>query len=106
MFYEKFDEGFDEYNGGALYVGESDDGVYRVAGVLWLDGGQDELHYFAFVAEYEEGDEVDGLLVTDIYSSADAFNGAVDSDIYEEIGWFDTMDEAVAAVEDYVAREG
>ena len=106
--WERFDENFDSSDGGALYVNTSDDGEeFAVAGTFWLDGGYDELHYFAAICKYYVGeqpyaDDVDS--VNDQYLAADAFSSAVDNEIWQEIGWFSTMDEAVEAVEDCIAE--
>lgn len=104
--WERFDENFDAENGGCLYLANINNGNldYNAAGIQWLDGGSAGLHYFAFVTGYIAGETTyDGIEVTDLYSCADAFNDATDSDIVQEIGWFATMDEAVAAVEDAVS---
>lgn len=102
--WERFDENFDSSDGGALYVREQEyDECYDVAGVLWLDGGSDDLHYFAFTAQFQNGDEVpDYDIIDSMYTAADAFSGATDAYVNEEIGWFQTMDEAVQAVGDAV----
>ena len=102
--FERFDENFDEYDGGALYVTDYDgDEVYGAAGVLWLDGGYDNLHYFAFVSDFEAGEDMDGIVVSDKYAAADALSHATDPYVSDEIGWFASMAEAVQAVEDHVA---
>ena len=101
--FERFDETFDTSDGGALYTSEPADGIYDVLGALWLDGGADGLHYFAFRGRYERGADYDGLVVGDRYAAADAFSRSTDVDVAEELGWFSTIDEAVAAVESRAA---
>lgn len=104
--WERFDECFDSSDGGCLYLahgdGEFGDSALA-AGALWMDGGQDGLSYLAIVAEFYIGDDRYGdTQVNDFYDAADAFDETLDSEIYKEIGWFATMDEAVQAVEDAV----
>lgn len=101
--WEKFDEGFDDLNGGALYVGDDGESFYA-AGVTWMDGGDDE--YFACIASWEHGMEPYGGFdpIDDIYQAADAYDTIVDSNVAHDIGWFSNMDDAVAAVEETVAE--
>lgn len=102
--WQRFDECFDDSDGGALYVRAPHDGDVESAGVLWMDGGQDELHYFAFVAAYPVGADIgDFGEIKDCYDAGEAFSEATDPFVSEEIGWFATMDEAVTAVEDAVS---
>ena len=98
----KFDECFDEYDGGALYVREGDDDDCYAAGALWMDGGEDGKHYFAFIARFYYGEERDGVKVSEPYDAADMFSQSVDGDVVREICWADTMDEAVYEVGEFV----
>lgn len=104
--WERFDECFDADDGGCLYLRRVDDefgeGV-QAAGALWLDGGEDGLHYLATVAQFRIGEERYGdEQVMDYYDAAEAFSECLDGEIAKDIGWFATMDEAVQAVEDAV----
>lgn len=104
--WEPYDELFDASNGGALYVrGDAHlDGTYSysAAGVLWMDAVGDEKPYYAFVARFNGGDEIDGEIICSKYSAADCFDQATNMNVYEEIGGFDTIDDAVAAVHEYI----
>lgn len=103
----RFDETFDSSNGGCLYLRRSPDAPddeVLAAGVLWLDGGQGDLHYYACVARFAIGEKrYADADVHDIFDAAEAFNECLDSEVDTEIGWFATMDEAVQAVEDAVS---
>ncbi|RAP50726.1 MAG: hypothetical protein BZ138_06415 [Methanosphaera sp. rholeuAM270] len=101
MAFEKYTELFDSSDGGPVYVAEFD-GSYGVAGVLWLDGGSNGLHYFAFEMEIDDDTEIDGILVCDKYSAADAFSYATDPYVSHEVGWFANMDEALAAIDAHI----
>ena len=99
-----FDENFDSSSGGPLYVCTVAEGTYQVAGAMWLDGGQDEAHYFAFVAEFDDGFERDDVVVSDMWTAADAFCMSYDEDVVDKIGddgWFFELEEAVEAVNRY-----
>lgn len=104
MSWERFDEGYDEYNGGAMYIRDNGDDTYSAAGTFWMDGGEDDLHYFAASCRFEKGQDTYGdVHVSDKFDAADAFNGAIDGDVEREIGWFSTIAEAEQAVEDAIS---
>lgn len=104
MGWERFDECYDAYNGGAIYVRDNADGSYDAVGTFWLDGGKDDLHYVAEMCRFYQGQTTyDDVLVNNVYDAATAFSGAIDGDIEQSLGWFATMAEAEAAVEDAVA---
>lgn len=105
----RFSENFDTSNGGALFIRNNQDGTYNAAGALWLDGGSEKgQHYFACVCEFIHNVEPYGLdkVVLSEFDAADAFNGAIDSDVIETIGWFDNMDAACEAVENRCKIDG
>lgn len=101
--WEYFNELFDAFNGGALYISDNDDGTVSAAGVLWLDSVQEDQQkpYYAFEAVFDRGEYIDGVEIIDKFSSADAFNGVTDPYVATEIGWYDTIDEATEAVREW-----
>lgn len=108
--WERFDEVFDSSDGGCLYLAHAENersaNVVLAAGASWLDGGQDGLHYWAGVAQFYLGEERYGDTdVMEFYDAAEAFNECIDSEIGLDLGWFETLDEAVQAVEDYVEND-
>lgn len=102
--WEHFEENFDECNGGAMYVANNGDNTFSAAGVLWLDGGDDDLCYFACIATFSHGEGAWGsdVVVYDKYDAADAFNDITDTDVAEDLGTYETMEEARQAVEEAV----
>lgn len=104
--WERFDECFDSSDGGALYVREDSagEGVY-VAGATWLDGGEDDLHYFACVAHFDWGEDLGDFVVEELYDGAEAFNQICDGDVAREIGWAATMAEATDMVDEFVETD-
>lgn len=106
MAWEKFNENYDMFNGGALYVRDNEDGTSSAAGWLWMDGTEDDLPYFALICKFKHGETTYGdILVENKFDAAEAFSGAVDEDIEEEIGWFATPEEAEQIIEDSVSYD-
>ena len=101
--WEEFTENFDRSDGGALYVRNNQDGTCSAVGVLWLDGGVDGNHYWAGACRYKSGEvSYSDVLVEDQYCAAEAFGGCVDGEVDHEIGVYETMGEAMRAVDRYV----
>lgn len=105
--WERFDESFDSSDGGPLYISDNGDDTYDVAGVLWLDtvSGDGHLPYSALIARFDKGDDLYGLVVSDKFSAADAFNEITDGYVVHDLGEYETMDEAIGMIETTVAVE-